>query len=215
MRAHVRHTHATPAMGSHSDAAQSARTRNVIRAELSSAPTRAAHATRSARPDRLRKRTVTASVVVAHGQSAQPPADAPTPPPAAPPPPSPADQPAATPPAAAPPAPNDDNKVGSGASGDPGKGSGSGHAYGREKNAADQTAPPAPADGKGNANGKKKDAAPPPAAPPAAATPPSAPATAPPAAAPPAAPAEPAPAQAEDHGNGQDNGHGGGKDKSK
>jgi RNA polymerase sigma-70 factor (ECF subfamily) len=214
-RAHVRHTHASATMGSHTDAAQSARTRKVMRAERSSAPTRAAHATRSARPDRLRKRTVTASVVVAHGQSAQPPADAPTPPPAAPPPPSPADQPAATPPAAAPPAPTDDNKVGSGASGDPGKGSGSGHAYGREKNAADQTAPPAPADGKGNANGKKKDAAPPPAAPPAAATPPSAPATAPPAAAPPAAPAEPAPAQAEDHGNGQDNGHGGGKDKSK
>jgi RNA polymerase sigma factor (sigma-70 family) len=214
-RAHVRHTRATPAIGSHADAAQPARTRRAALAELSSAPTRAAHATISTRPDRLRKRTVTAPVIVAHAKSPTTPTDAPTPPPAVPPPPAPADQPAATPPAAAPPAPADDNKSGNGTSGDPGKGNG--HAYGREKNTAEQAAPPAPADGqgKGNGNGKKKDEAPPQAAPPVSATPPPAPATGPPAAAPPPAPAEPAQAQAEDHGNGQDNGHGGGKDKGK
>jgi RNA polymerase sigma factor (sigma-70 family) len=209
-RAHVRHTRATPAIGSHSDAAQPTRTRKVVRAELSSAPVRVAHATRSARPDRLRKRAVTAPVVVAHA-SAPPPTDAPTPPPAAPSPPAPADQPAATPPAAAPPAPSDDHKPGNGTSGDPGKGNGNGHAYGRDKKPAEQAATPAPADAKGN--GKKKDAAPSPAAPPVSATAPAAPAAAPPAAATP----EPAPAQAEDHGNGhaEDTGHGGGKDKGK
>jgi RNA polymerase sigma factor (sigma-70 family) len=212
-RAHVSHTRTTPAIGSHSGAAQPSHTRKVVPAEFSSAPTRVGHATRSARPDRLRKRAVSAPVVVAHAKSPTTPTDAPTPPRAVPPPPAPADQPAATPPAAAPPAPTDDQKPGNGTAGDPGKADGDGHAYGREK----QAAPPAPADGKGNANanGKKKDAAPPPAAPPAAATPPSAPATAPPAPAPPASPAEPAPAQTEDHGNGQDNAHGGGKDKGK
>jgi RNA polymerase sigma factor (sigma-70 family) len=209
-RAHVRHTRTTPAIGSHSGGPQSFRTRNVVRAEQSTALTRAGHAVHSTRPDRLRKRSVTAPIVGAHAKSPTTPTHAPTPPPAAPPPPAPADQPAATPPAAAPPAPTGDQKPGNGTSGDPGKGDGNGHAYGREKKAAEQAAPPAPAGGNGNDNGKKKDAAPPPAAPPAAATPPPAPATAPP-----AAPGESAPAQTEDHGNGQDNGHGGAKDKGK
>jgi RNA polymerase sigma factor (sigma-70 family) len=212
-RVHVRHAHATPVVDSRASAAHSAHTRKVVGAKASSAPSRGAHAKRSthSRPDRLRKRAVTAPIVVVHAKNALPPTDAPVPP-AAPPPPAP-DQPAATPPAAAPTAPTDEPKGGPATSGDPGNTNGNGHAYGHEK-----ASPPAPAD-KSNGNGKKKDAPPPPqpAAPPASATPPAAPAAAPPAAAPPAAPDEPGQAQADDRGNAHadDNAHAGGKDKGK
>jgi RNA polymerase sigma-70 factor, ECF subfamily len=215
-RVHARHA-PTAVVDSRANAAHSARTRKVVGTKTSSAGTRVGHATRSTRPDRLRKRAVTAPIVVAHAKSALPPTDAPAAP-APPPPAAPTDQPAATPPAAAPQAPADEPKVGHATSGDPGKANG--NAYGHEKKAADQGAPSAPADkSNGNGNGKKKDAATPPqpAAPPASATPPDAPATAPSATAPPAAPDEAAPAQAEDHGNGHadDNAHTGGRDKGK
>jgi RNA polymerase sigma factor (sigma-70 family) len=213
-RVHARHTRTTPVTDSRANAARPAHTRKVVGASFSSR-TRAGHATRSTRPDRVRKRAVTAPIVVAHAKGALPPTGGPAAPSAPPPPAAPTDQPAATPPAAA---PTDEPKGGPATSGDPGKANDNGHAYGHEKKAAEPVAPPAPSDkSNGNGNGKKKDAAPPPqpAAPPVPATPPAAPAAAPPATAAPA-PDEPAPAQAEDHGNGRtdDTAHAG-KDKGK
>ena len=211
-RVHVRQPHAA-ALGSLSQTARPTSKGAIGNAGRSHARTaRYNHAKSTAGSDRVRKRVVTAAVVVARAKTTAHSADEPAAGPTTPLPPSaPADQPAATPPTTDQPGAADDHKVGTASD----HASGNGNAYGHDKKATEPTAAEK-ANGKDNDNnGKQKDAPPPPA--PAASQPaPPAPAPAPATSPPPTAPADAAPAPDDDHGNGHaDDAHGAGKDKAK